>query len=135
MANPLENVRKLGGVHLAVLAHLTKEKKLELKQINSVKKQRRKEVTVSDRTLASVRPMCPVSDSSWLRFRSSDRMQHSKGDWTCRACVRSQVTYGDVGGAGVGARVQELIRRWCASGRARVDASGRKIEAQGALWK
>ena len=49
---------------MVVLAHLTKEKKLELKQINSVKKQRRKEVTVSDRTLASAGPARPVSGSS-----------------------------------------------------------------------
>jgi hypothetical protein len=35
-----------------------------MKRINSMKKRRRKEVTVSDRTLASVGPACPVSDSS-----------------------------------------------------------------------
>jgi hypothetical protein len=39
-------------------------KKLELMWINSVKKWRQKEVTVSDRTLASTGPACPVSGSS-----------------------------------------------------------------------
>ena len=39
----------------------TKEKKLELKWINSVKKRRRGSVTVSDRTLSSVAPACQVS--------------------------------------------------------------------------
>jgi hypothetical protein len=34
-----------------------------MKRINSMKKRRRKEVTVSDRSLASVGPACPVSDA------------------------------------------------------------------------
>ena len=74
--------------------------------INSVKKQRREGVTVSDRTLASAGPARPVSDSSWVWSRSSDRTLHSKGDRTHRACVQSGVTYGDVGDAGVGAWAQ-----------------------------
>jgi hypothetical protein len=65
-----------------------------------------KGVTVSDRTLASAGPVRPVSGSSRARSRSSDRTLHSKSDWMRRACVRSQVTYADVGGAGVDARVQ-----------------------------
>jgi len=40
------------------------KEKLELKWINSVKKRRRKEVTVSDQTLASTGPMRLVSGSS-----------------------------------------------------------------------
>ena len=78
----------LGGV-----GTFAKEKELELKWINSVKKQRRKEVTMSDRTLASAGPARPVSDSSWVRSRSSDQMLPSKGDRTSRVCVRSRVTY------------------------------------------
>ena len=45
-------VKMLTHIHMVVLAHLQRIKKLELKWINSVKKRRRKEVTVSDRTLA-----------------------------------------------------------------------------------
>ena len=64
--------------------------------INSVKKRRPKEVTVSDQTLASVGPARSVSGSSWARSRSSDRTLHGKSDRTRRACVRSVMTYADV---------------------------------------
>ena len=57
-----------------------KEKDLELKRINSVKKRRQKEVTVSDRTLALAGLACPVGGSSWAHSRSSDRTLHSKSD-------------------------------------------------------
>ena len=79
---------------------------MELKRINSMKKQMRKEVTVSDRTLASVGSARSVCDNSWVRFRSSDRTLHSKGDQTRRAYVRSCVTYGDIGDTGVGTWAQ-----------------------------
>ena len=99
-------VKMLTHIHMVVYTWcgtFTKEKELELKRINSVKKQRRKEVTVSDRTLASVGPARLVSDNSWVWSWSNDWTLHYKGDRTCRACVRSCVTYGDVGDARVGA--------------------------------
>ena len=43
--------------------------------------------------------------------------------------------YDDVGGAGVRRAGAELIGRWSASGHGGPDASGRKTEARGALWK
>ena len=57
-------VKMLTHIHMVVLAHLQRKKKLEVKQINSVKKRRRKEVTMSDRTLASAGLVHPVSGSS-----------------------------------------------------------------------
>ena len=56
---------------MVVLAHVQRRKKLELKWINSVKKRRRKEVTVSDQTLASVGPAHQVSGSSERAFSVS----------------------------------------------------------------
>ena len=75
-------------------------------RINSMMKLRQEVVTVSDRTLASAGPAHPFCDSSWVRFWSSDRTLHSKGDQTRMAYVQSGVTYGDVGSAGVGALTQ-----------------------------
>ena len=43
--------------------------------------------------------------------------------------------YGDVSGAGVRRVGAELIGRWFASDHGGPDASGRKTEARGALWK
>ena len=69
MANPLENDYENANTHtwwctLGGVGTFTKEKKLELMWINSTMKRRREGVTVSDRTLASVGPSCPVSGSS-----------------------------------------------------------------------
>jgi hypothetical protein len=50
---------------MVVLAHLQRRKKLELKQINSVKKWRQKDVTMSDRTLDLTR-WCSVQSSQSL---------------------------------------------------------------------
>jgi hypothetical protein len=58
------------------------EKKLELEQINSEKKRKREGVTMSDQTLASAGPTCPVSGSSLVQSRSSDRTLNSKSDRT-----------------------------------------------------
>jgi hypothetical protein len=52
---------------------------------------------VNDRTLASARLARPVSGSSWVWSRSSDRTLNSKSDQIRRACVRSGVTYADIG--------------------------------------
>ena len=82
MTNPLENdcentnTHTHGGVHLVVLAHLQRRKKLELKQINSTKKRRPKEVIVSDRTLASAGPMRLVK---WLQRARG--LGHVTGRW------------------------------------------------------
>ena len=62
MANPLENDCENTNTHtLGGVGTFAKEKKLELMRINSVKKRRRKEVTVSDWRLALVGPARSVT--------------------------------------------------------------------------
>jgi len=53
-------------------------------------------VTLSDWTLASAGPACPVSSSSRVQSRSSDRTLARKGDLTRRGHVRSCMTYANV---------------------------------------
>ena len=59
-------------------------------------------VTVSDQTLVSVGPARPVSGSRGRVFRSSTG-HWSRSDRTLAGCVRSMLTYADVG------RVEETL--------------------------
>ena len=66
-----------------------------MKWINSVKKRRRKEVTVSDRTLALAGPACLVSGSSEGASISLRPDAGVQSDLTRRGHVRSALAYGD----------------------------------------
>ena len=89
MANTLKNNCENANTHThGGVGTFTKEKKLELMWINSVKKRRRKEVTVSDRTLASTGLAHPVSGSSegaGVGLRPDAGSLH---DQTLAGCVR-----------------------------------------------
>jgi hypothetical protein len=112
VANSLKNVcEKLththGGVYLVVLAHFL-NRSLEVTKLYTAQRPdvgwrvrscvlEKGMALVNDRTLASARLARPVSGSSWVWSRSSDRTLNSKSDQIRRACVRSGVTYADIG--------------------------------------
>jgi hypothetical protein len=134
VANPLKNANTQAhdGVYLVVLAHLQKRKKLELKRINSTKKQRRNEsLEVTGRWLREhqrVRSVTAINGAKvvWPRSVSAEEQ-------TLRTRLGLNTIQHPVTLMWRCAVWSERTEHWPASGRGAPDASDRVLEARRAL--